>query len=417
MASYVRYRNFQALEWAAGTYAVPVTSAPHEVENFGFTPIVSNDGANTVVVGEAQMYPGVPGGHYGSISFSLKLAGSDTADVPPICGSLLRACGFRETENGTTPNIGYKYALADPHLMTGLPAGYLDPITFGVYYDKLYYQIVDAVGSCTINWVAGQIPMMQFNFIGYCVSTSTGAIPKTPGTFTASAKPMAWGSSTTTTTVTRTADSEGSLDVTGSCTGTTSTTVLIDSTAHFIRDRVYAGDAIELDVGLETATVVSVDSDTQITSTALSGTGTYDSGEAYTITRAASYAPSGLVIPRIQFSSGNAVTVRADGTGAHGYTGALITGRNPILTVTMEAPALGILNVETAYAHQETIDYQWLHESGAGDRHKLTAKASTKINSNPALSDIGGGKLGYNLPCMQSIDTGDDIFELSWQGT
>jgi hypothetical protein len=71
--------------------------------------------------------------------------------------------------------------------------------------------------------------------------------------------------------------------VTGTVTGTTSTTVLIDSSATFETDGITVGQLITLDVGGETATVTTVDSETQITSSALSGSGTYDNGEAYTL--------------------------------------------------------------------------------------------------------------------------------------
>lgn len=71
--------------------------------------------------------------------------------------------------------------------------------------------------------------------------------------------------------------------VTGTCTGTTSTTVLKDTGATFITDGIIGGEKITLDVGSETAKVVTVDSETQITSTTLSGAGTYDTGETYTI--------------------------------------------------------------------------------------------------------------------------------------
>ena len=74
--------------------------------------------------------------------------------------------------------------------------------------------------------------------------------------------------------------------ITGTHTGAQSTTVLIAAGSTFETDSVTPGDGIELDVGEETATVVSVDSETQITSTVLSGGGTYDAAETFTITKA-----------------------------------------------------------------------------------------------------------------------------------
>jgi hypothetical protein len=78
-------------------------------------------------------------------------------------------------------------------------------------------------------------------------------------------------------------------EVTGIVTGDSSTTVLVDEDATFLTDGVRKGDTVTLGAGSpggETATVVTVDSETQITTTALSGAGTYDPGspgETYTI--------------------------------------------------------------------------------------------------------------------------------------
>ena len=71
--------------------------------------------------------------------------------------------------------------------------------------------------------------------------------------------------------------------ITGTVTGAQSTTVLIDSTATFETDGVTVGQTVSLDVGGETAAVVSIDSETQLTTAALSDSGTYDAGEAYTV--------------------------------------------------------------------------------------------------------------------------------------
>jgi len=75
-------------------------------------------------------------------------------------------------------------------------------------------------------------------------------------------------------------------EVTGSKTGSSSTTVLTDTTAGFVADGVAIGDMITNDTDGSTARVVSVDSATQITCTALAdGTdNTWTSGDEYTIT-------------------------------------------------------------------------------------------------------------------------------------
>ena len=72
-------------------------------------------------------------------------------------------------------------------------------------------------------------------------------------------------------------------EVTGTVTGAQSTTVLIDENATFITDGVMVGDTVTMDVSGETALVASVDSETQLTTAALSGADTYDPADAYTI--------------------------------------------------------------------------------------------------------------------------------------
>jgi hypothetical protein len=63
----------------------------------------------------------------------------------------------------------------------------------------------------------------------------------------------------------------------------------------FVSDGVAAGDIVTMDVGLETATVVEVVSATQLFTTALSDSGTYGSGEAFTITRDAAEISTGWI--------------------------------------------------------------------------------------------------------------------------
>jgi hypothetical protein len=67
-------------------------------------------------------------------------------------------------------------------------------------------------------------------------------------------------------------------------TGASSTTVLIDSAATFQTWRVRPGDTIDNTTDVESATVVSVDSETQLTTTTLSGGASYNSGDEYTFT-------------------------------------------------------------------------------------------------------------------------------------
>lgn len=78
--------------------------------------------------------------------------------------------------------------------------------------------------------------------------------------------------------------------ITGTTTGADSGTVLIDEDANFFASGVLPGDSVSNDTDSSTATVVSVDSATQITTDALSGGSddTYQAGDDYTIANATS---------------------------------------------------------------------------------------------------------------------------------
>ena len=71
--------------------------------------------------------------------------------------------------------------------------------------------------------------------------------------------------------------------IVGSHTGATSTTVLIDSTSSFTSYNIVAGDRVVCLTDQETATVVTVDSAIQITTTTLSGSASYNSDDDYAI--------------------------------------------------------------------------------------------------------------------------------------
>ena len=408
---YVRYDRKTSLVWAGGTGSTPVAEATYRVAELPESIEQSNALADDNYVGAYQPGPARVGGRWGELTFVRDLIGSDTADVPPADGSLLRACGFAETANGSSPDWGYKYALADPHADTGTPAGETEAVAFKLYQDLLYRQVTNCVGSVAVEFTAGQHAKLRYNFRGQIPSTpGNGGIYGSPVAFTAEPNPIPVQSSAFQITLAR------SGTVSGTCTGTTSTTILKDTGATFITSGVLFGDTITLTIGSETATVVSVDSETQLTSTPLSGSGTYDTGEAYTIPRAASYTVTNLVVPSITYDVGNIIDPRDDINGSHGFSEAIITGRQPNITMLVEVPSWERFNFERTYILAETLDLQWGHEIGLGDRHELTCKCSGVINAMPVLSNRGG-KLVYTITMDQGIETGDDPFEMSWQGT
>jgi len=407
-----RYDWKTGVGWIYGTHATPQSLRLHRVHNIVKSPEKSVDNPNPSYAGVYQPAPARPGGRYFDFGFSTELRGSDTADVPPPDSALLRACAMVETVNGTTPNIGYKYKVGDPHIMDGNPDGDVDPIALVLYQDGLYRAMTDCVGNAVFTFAAGRVPTIDYKFLGLIAAGTKGWLTGTAPAFLKGANPRPIENAGLTCTITRTGT------VTGTVTGTTSTTVLIDSAATFISSGVYAGDTLAMTVGGYTATVVTVDSNTQITTTALSGAATYDSGEAYTITRATTYATtsSELVIPSITYDLGNILMPRPDINGEEGFSKPIIPGRTPKIQMVMEVPQIYDLNPEYIFIEGQTLDIAWTHEDGYGDRHELACKFSGVINSEPEVTE-SNGKLMYTINMDQAIETTDDPFELSWQGT
>lgn len=410
MAS-VGLRRKTSVAWIAGTVAVPIAVATYRVQDL--TPDIEKAIvlAEDSMVGEYQNAPARAGGRFMEFGFTTELRGSDVADQPPPDGVLLRGVGFVESENGTTPDIGHKYVLGNPLLATGTPAGSLYPVDFETYQHGLYRKADNCVGSVVISFIAGQIPTFGWNWRGQVVTGMKGGVTDySPPAFSVQANPKPVQSAAMAISIVH------SGAVTGVATGAASPTVLIDATATFNTDGVMVGDAVVLDVGGETADVVSIQSETQLTTGTLSAAGSYDPSEAYTITKATPFLPSGLVVPSLVCDLGNILDPRGDINGAHGFSQPIITGRAPVYTMVVEVPSLHQMNFERSYIEGETLDISWKHEVGLGDQHALDCKLTGVINSMPVLSEQDGKNI-YTVTMDQGITTGDDPLTLSWQGT
>ena len=475
-----------SVAWIAGKIGTPVGVATYRVQNL--TPDIEKAIvlAETSMVGEFQNAPARVGGRYIEFGFTTELRGSDIADTPPPDGVMLRGCGFAETVNGTTPNEGFKYVLGNPLLLTGTPIGVLEPIDFEIYQHGLYRKADNCVGSVKISFLSGQIPIFDWNWRGQVeVAAKGGVTDYSPPAFSVQPNPKPVQSAGLEVVIAR------SGTVTGSVSGASSTTVLIDATATFNTSGVMIGDLVTLDVGTETATVVSIQGETQLTSTTLSAAGSYDDSEAYTITRAGRYqgtvsgassptvlidasatfitsnvlpgdtieldvggetatvvtvdseiqitstvlsaageyddseaytimllnlTTEDLVVPSLILDIANIIPGRGDMNGAHGFSQTVITGRAPVYTMQVEVPSLHTFNFEREYIEGTTLDVSWHHEVGLGDIHAMDNKFSGVINSMPVLSEVDGKNI-YTIVMDQAIESGADPLELSWQGT
>ncbi len=296
------------MAWIAGTEAVPVAVATYRVQDVGMAPEKSVNLPDTSFIGAFQNDTTRAGGLFLQDVFTTEWRGHATDAVPPSNGSLLRASGFVEVVQG----VSFKWTLGDLHLSTGTPSGDLFPRNLDFYQDGDFRQAQNTVLDPTFNFTAGQIPTVNWGFRGQADANKKGAITQTPPAFSSEENPRPVQSGGLTANVIR-----GNADDTGTVTGGPSATVLIDSAATFQTSLIQVGDQITLDVGGETATVVTVDSEIQITSTTLSNAGSYDSPEAYTI------VPSARVVSGTS-TGGASNTILIDSTQSFITNGVLI---------------------------------------------------------------------------------------------
>ena len=396
-----------SVTWQGGTHSVSTTAAAHRVHNLSKNPEQAVVIPNASYVGKFQPSPARPGGRFGALSFSREIRGSATSSVPPADGALLRACAFTEAASG----VAFHYTLGDMHLYGTGPsdAGILSPVDLKMYQDGLYHLLNNAVGTVTVNFIAGEIPTYDFSFRGQVDDSLKGGIEGTPAALASEANPKPCFSHGLSVVITRTGT------VTGTVTGTTSTTVCIDSAATYITDDVLYGDAMELDVGGETATVVSVDSETQITTTTLSGAGSYDSAEAYTITRGTTYTTTSMIVPRISYGVNNLIDPRPDLSGESGFAQPILGGRNPQIAMSVEIPTFERLNFEREFIEATTLLISGTHQNGDGIGYELVYSFSAKIVAMPDPVEVNG-KLNYAILMEQGIESGDTAFTLQWKG-
>lgn len=156
--------------WAAGTSGTPTTAAAYQVFDLNeFDPEKVDMIPGQRYVG--GFFPQAPkiGCRWAGLSFTLELAAQSTTGSPWYGGALLRACGF--SESGTT---GFTYAMGDPHRLTDVVVGALDPIDIKFNLDGtsvgsiagLESILTNAVGNASFMFEAGETPKVMFTFVG-----------------------------------------------------------------------------------------------------------------------------------------------------------------------------------------------------------------------------------------------------------
>lgn len=173
MAIYTRNVDRSTVSWTPGEIGNPTAEEAFKASNLSLSNETAVIVENGNVIGGHQTEAPIPGGRSTNISFVSEFRGSAVADVPPPEASIMRACAFRETASGVTPNIVYAYAHDDPHLLTSTPAGDVDPVSIFVNIDRQKREISNCVGNAVLSFIPGTVPTIAFTMLGN-VATGTG---------------------------------------------------------------------------------------------------------------------------------------------------------------------------------------------------------------------------------------------------
>jgi hypothetical protein len=115
-------------------------------------------------------------------SFGVELAGSGTAGTAPAWGKFVQACGFSETVVGST-------VVYSP-ISSGFPS-----LTIKANQDGVQYVGLGCRGSFEISCEVGEIPRIDFEFMGAYVSPTDVVLPVP--TYTGQATPITFASGNT----------------------------------------------------------------------------------------------------------------------------------------------------------------------------------------------------------------------------
>lgn len=103
------------------------------------------------------------------IGFKVEVKGSGTGNVAPRIGALLQACGYDETINvSDVTYTGTKTSLTQPSC------------TIYFYKDLLLHKVTGCRGTFKITGQAGNIPMFEFDMMGFLSSVSQESSLGTP---------------------------------------------------------------------------------------------------------------------------------------------------------------------------------------------------------------------------------------------
>lgn len=153
-----------------GTDAVPTAADAVQVSDLNIVPLqsdlVSRDLIRPYLGSSRQLLANTRV----ECSFSVELAGSGTAGTAPRYSKALEACGLSETiDSGTSVTYAPK-------------SSSFESITIYYNLDGVLHRVLGCRGTCSLNASVGEIPKINFTFVGiYTTPTATAAPTPTYG--------------------------------------------------------------------------------------------------------------------------------------------------------------------------------------------------------------------------------------------
>lgn len=143
------------IETTYGVDSVPTGGANAMlISNQQVNPLVANNVDRAVVrpfLGGSEQLVGT---RYKEVSFDVELVGASAVGTAPAWGPLLRACGFAETVTAST-RVDY----------LPISAGW-ESISLYYYDDGVLHKLLGARGAVVMGAALGEIPKLQFRFVG-----------------------------------------------------------------------------------------------------------------------------------------------------------------------------------------------------------------------------------------------------------
>lgn len=159
-------------ETTSGTDAVPTPAANAFYVSdpvFSVDPTVLERNVTRLTFSQI---PSVVGRKLASVTFTVQVHGSGTAQTDPKWATLLEGCGMLRTAKTGTTDVpkGIEFLPRTTSTTT---------LTLYIYYDGILHKLTGAMGTFQISADAGQFATIQFTFTGNYVEPTATVMPTT----------------------------------------------------------------------------------------------------------------------------------------------------------------------------------------------------------------------------------------------